>query len=75
MLAAFDQRRKKPSYTIPFFFEALELVMIWIIFGIAEATLDVSQWNTLTYALCFVWIAYTLNKLKKVLIRQTVHTW
>jgi len=75
MLAAYDQRRKKPSYTIPFFFEALELVMIWMVFSIAEASMNVTQWNTITYALAFAWLVYTLHKLKKVLIRQSIHKW
>lgn len=73
MLATYDQRRKNPSYTIPFFFEALELVMIWMVFSIVEVSMDITQWHTVTYVLAFLWLVYTLHKLKKVLIRQSIH--
>jgi hypothetical protein len=75
MFSVNDQRRKKPSYAIPFFFEVLELVMIWIVLGIAEASLDITQWHTVTYVLGLTWLIYTLYKLNKVLIRQTQHKW
>jgi len=75
MLAAQDQRRKQPSYTMPFFFEALELTLIWVVFGIFEATLDITQWSIFSYGLAAVWFLYTFYKLQKVLERQTMHKW
>ena len=66
-----NKRRHEPSYTVPFIFEVLEMMMIWIVFSIMEGTMDVMQWNTITYILALTWLSYTLYKLNKVLDRQT----
>ena len=42
-----ERRRKQPSYTSPFLFEVLELILIWIVFGVLEGTFDLSQWSIL----------------------------
>lgn len=68
-----NKRRREPSYTIPFIFEILEMIMIWIVFSIMEGTMNVMQWSTVTYILSFTWLLYTLYKLTKVLDRQTLH--
>lgn len=70
-----DRRRHKPSYTIPFVFEALEVVMIWIVFGIVESTFDVTQWSWISWGLALAWFAYTAYKLKRVLNRQENYKW
>ena len=75
MLAVHDQRRKKPSYLIPFLFEVLELIMIWTVFAIVEASLDITQWSLISYALALIWFFYTIHKLQKVLSRQNLHHW
>jgi len=75
MHAAHERRRKNPSYTMPFIFEALEVVLIWIVFGIVEGTFDMTRWNWISYALSFMWLAYTSYKLIKVLNRQASYKW
>ena len=75
MNAAHERRRREPSYTMPFVFEALEVVLIWIVFGIAESTFDVTQWSLVSYGLALVWFIYTSYKLKKVLDRQARYKW
>ncbi len=75
MLAIHDQRRKKPSYLIPFLFEVLELIMIWTVFAIVETSLDITQWSSLSYGLTLICFFYTIYKLQKVLSRQNLHHW
>jgi len=75
MLAAHEKRRKEPSYTIPFVFEALEIILIWIVFGILEGSMDIMQWSTISYLVAGAWFLYTFYKLRKVLQRQIVHRW
>ena len=70
MIATKDKRRTKPSYTIPFVFEAFEVALIWITFSIYEGTFNVQHWSSVAYFLSAVWAGYTLYKLRKVLIRQ-----
>ena len=68
-----ERRRKQPSYTSPFLFEVLELILIWIVFGVLEGTFDLSQWSVLSYFFAGLWAMYTIYKLNKVLDRQTHH--
>ena len=75
MHASHERRRQNPSYTMPFVFEALEMVLIWIVFGIAEGSLDVMQWSLISYGLSLVWFVYTFIKLGKVLNRQNAYKW
>ncbi len=73
MLFTHDRRRHEPSYSTPFIFEALELLMIWIVFSILEGTLNVMNWTLVSYILALVWFFYTFYKLTRVLRRQNVH--
>ena len=75
MLTSHERRRKEPSYAMPFFFEILEITLIWIVFGIFEGTLDVMEWNIFSYGLSSVWFIFTIYKLNNVLDRQTQHKW
>jgi len=75
MHAAHERRRKEPSYTMPLLFEALEVVLIWIVFGIVESTFDVTQWGFASYGLASLWLLYTAYKLMKVLKRQATYKW
>ncbi len=70
-----DRRRKEPSYTMPFLFEGLEVVLIWIVFGIAEGTFDIAAWSIISYILASAWFGYTAYKLRKVLNRQSAYKW
>jgi hypothetical protein len=65
-----EHRRNKPSYTVPFLYIGLEVVLIWIVFSIYEGTLNIMGWGLLSYTLSSVWLLYTLYKLKTVLDRQ-----
>jgi len=73
MHATSERRRKDPSYTTPFVFEGLEIVLIWIVIGIFESTLNIMHWSFVSYLVASVWFVYTFKKLKKVLDRQTMH--
>lgn len=75
MHASHERRRKEPSYTMPFIFEALELVLIWIVFGIFEGTFNVMHWSIISYMAALIWISYTIYKLIKVLKRQLIYKW
>ncbi len=75
MHIAHDRRRRNPSYTMPFVFEALEMVLIWIVFGIAEGSLDIMQWSFISYGLSLTWFIYTFVKLGKILSRQNAYKW
>lgn len=68
-----DKRRKEPSYTVPFLYEGLEVLLIVIVFGILEGTLNIREWSFVSLSLGTVWFLYTLYKLSKVLSRQTPH--
>ena len=75
MLSAHEKRRKEPSYTVPFLYEALEIMLIWIVFGIFEGSMNILQWGTLSYIVSGIWFLYTFYKLRKVLQRQIIHKW
>jgi len=75
MLAAHEKRRKTPSYTMPFFYEILEIMLIWVVFSIIEGNMNILAWNMFSYAVAGTWFLYTVYKLRKVLIRQTIHRW
>jgi len=75
MIVAHEKRRKTPSYTIPFIYEILELMLIWIVVGILEGSLDVLTWGPPSYFLSFIWMGYTVSKLMKVLKRQHEHSY
>jgi len=75
MLSAHEKRRKEPSYTIPFLYEALEVILIWIVFGIFEGSMNILHWSVLSYVLAGAWFLYTFYKLRKVLQRQILHKW
>ena len=75
MQTTHERRRREPSYTMPIIFEVLEVSLIWIVFGIFEGTLDISQWGLVSYGLSSVWFLYTFYKLKKVLSRQILYKW
>jgi len=75
MLAAHEKRRKEPSYTIPFLYEALEVVLIWIVFSIFEGSMNILEWGAFSYIVASVWFLYTFYKLRKVLQRQVLHRW
>ena len=65
------RRNKKSSITTPFLFEVLELILIWIVFGIFEGTLNVFAWGLISYGFSAVWVIYTIMKLKRVIKRQS----
>ena len=73
MLICQNKRRKEPSFIVPFIFELLEMIMIWIVFGVIEGTLDIMQWSLNSYILSSLWSLYTLYKLKKILRRQAFY--
>jgi len=75
MHAAHERRRKNPSYTMPFIFEALEVVLIWIVFGIVEGSFDLTQWSWISYGVALLWFLYTAYKLIRVLNRQASYKW
>lgn len=70
-----ERRRNKPSYSIPFLFEGLEITLIWLVFGLFEGSMNVTQWSVVSYALASIWALYTFYKLNKVLKRQLIHQW
>ncbi len=70
MIVTSDRRRSTPSYTIPFVFEGLEMLLIWIVFSIMEGSLNISSWSVVSYILAFGWFMYTVHKLTRVLSRQ-----
>ena len=70
MLATTDRRRHTPSYTIPFIFESLEIIMIWIVFSIVEGSFRMAEWSVVSHVLALGWLLYTLYKLTRVLDRQ-----
>lgn len=70
-----DRRRKTPSYVVPFLYELLEMVMIWIVFSLFEGTVDISTWSLMSYGLAGSWFMYTFYKLMRVLNRQVHHNW
>jgi len=75
MLAAHEKRRKEPSYTIPFLYEMLEIMLIWVVFSLLEGSMNISTWTIFSYVGSGLWFLYTIYKLRKVLIRQTIHKW
>ena len=70
MLASHEKRRREPSYTIPFFYEGLELTLIWIVFSLIEGTSNIYAWSILSYLGASTWFMFTFYKLRKVLDRQ-----
>jgi len=72
MISSHEKRRKEPSYTIPFLYEGLELVLIWIVFSLIEGTMEVGAWGILSYIGAGVWFLYTFYKLRRVLDRQVL---
>lgn len=73
MLVSHEKRRREPSYSIPFFFEGLEIVLIWIVFSLFEGSINIFDWSIISYSLSAVWFIYTFYKLRKVLNRQMRH--
>ncbi|PHR55272.1 MAG: hypothetical protein COA44_11235 [Arcobacter sp.] len=73
MHVADERRSKHPSITTPFLFEGLELILIWVVFGIVEGSLNVFAWSLISYVLSFIWVGYTVSKLLRVLKRQSEH--
>lgn len=71
MQAAQNQRRRKPSYTLPFLYEGLEVLLIFIVIAIFEGSLQMKEWGSFSYALGIIWFMYTLYKLSKVLGRAS----
>ena len=70
MLSTTNRRRHTPSYSIPFIFESLEVLMIWIVFSIFEGTFKIADWSLVSSIFAFVWLLYTFYKLARVLDRQ-----
>lgn len=75
MLAAHEKRRKNPSYAIPFLYEILEIMLIWIVFGLLEGSINIFTWSIYSYIVSGAWFIYTIYKLRRVLMRQTIHKW
>ena len=75
MLAAHEKRRKEPSYAIPFFYEILEILLIWVVFSLIEGSLNIFVWSLFSYLVAGVWFLYTIYKLRRVLMRQTIYKW
>ncbi|MDF1881943.1 hypothetical protein JHD50_11650 [Sulfurimonas sp. MAG313] len=73
MHVAHERRTQHPNAVTPFLFEGLELLLIWIVFGIIEGTLNVSGWSIMSYGLSLIWMGYTISKLLRVLKRQQEH--
>lgn len=74
MLRTFiEKRRKRPSYVIPFLFFFLEMVLMWLLIGIFNWSLDITQWHTVSFAVAAVWIIFSSVKLAIVLKRQKMH--
>lgn len=65
-----EKRRKNPSYAIPVLFFCLELILMWLVLGIFNWTLDITQWHTYTYPVSLIWIIFSTAKLFFVLKRQ-----
>ncbi len=68
-----EKRRKNPSYVIPILFFCLELILMWLVLGIFNWTLDIAQWQTLTYIIALMWIVFSGAKLVFVFKRQKQH--
>ncbi len=68
-----EKRRKNPSYAIPILFFSLELILMWLVLGIFNWTLDIQQWHTYTYPISVIWIIFSGAKLVFVLKRQKQH--
>lgn len=65
-----EKRRKRPSYIIPILFFCLELILMWLVLGIFNWNLDISQWHPYTYPVSVFWIIFSSAKLFFVFKRQ-----
>ncbi len=74
MLRTFiEKRRKRPSYVIPLLFFLLEMVLMWLLIGIFNWNLDITQWHTISFVVVAIWIIFSSIKLTIVLKRQKIH--
>lgn len=75
MLVAHEKRRKEPSYAVPFLYEILEIILIWVVFSLIEGSINIFIWSIFSYFVASTWFLYTIYKLRRVLMRQTLHKW
>lgn len=65
-----ERRRANPSFTVPFVFFSLEVLLGGLILSLIELTPNPYEWSVVSYALGAGWIIYSAKKLVRVLLRQ-----
>jgi len=68
-----EKRRKKPSYTVPFFYFSLEGVLMYLLLSLFNWDMNFTTWNFYAYLIALVWLGYSSLKLYFVLKRQKMH--
>ena len=68
-----EKRRREPSLAIPILFFCLELILMWLVLGLFNWNLDVSNWHNYTYPVALLWALFSVAKLLIVLKRQKKH--
>ena len=65
-----SKERRQRSLIKPFLYYSLELLLIMIVLGTFEYTMDPREWSKESYFVAALWLAYITKKLIRVLARQ-----